>query len=61
VLVATIGLAYAGIFVLLRFVSEHSHRLGDTPIKVSSRLMGLILVAVSVQFVLEGIRTADLF
>lgn len=60
-LVATIVLAYAGIFVLLRFVSEHSHRLGDTTITVSSRLMGLILVAVSVQFVLEGVRAADLF
>jgi len=47
--------------VMLRLASVHSHRLGDTVIKVSSRLMGLILVAVAVQFVLEGIRRADLF
>ena len=61
VLVASIGATYAGILVMLRLVSTHSHRLGDTATRISSRLMGLILVAVAVQFVLEGIRDAALF
>ena len=58
---AAIGITYSGILVLLRLASAHSHRLGDTTIKVSSRLMGLILVAIAVQFVLEGIRAAQVF
>lgn len=58
ILVASIGATYAGIFVMLRIVSTHSHRLGDTTTRVSSRLMGLILVAVAVQFVIEGVRAA---
>jgi multiple antibiotic resistance protein len=58
VLVATMGVIYAGIFVMLRFVADHSHWLGDTPTRVTARLMGLILVAVAVQFVLQGIRQA---
>jgi multiple antibiotic resistance protein len=61
VLVGTIGLTYTAILVLLRLVSAHSHRMGETATKVSSRLMGLILVAVAVQFVLEGIRAAQVF
>jgi multiple antibiotic resistance protein len=61
ILVASIAATYAGILVMLRLVSTHSHRLGDTATRISSRLMGLILVAVAVQFVLEGIREAALF
>ena len=61
VLAAMIVIIYSGIYALLRLASQHSHRMGETTIKVSSRLMGLILVAISVQFVLEGIRSADLF
>ena len=60
VLLATIALIYFSLYFLLRFASDYSHRVGDTTIKVSSRLMGLMLIAVGVQFVLEGIRTADL-
>ena len=58
ILVASIALTYGGIFVMLRFVSAHSHLLGETATRVSSRLMGLILVAVAVQFVIEGVRAA---
>jgi multiple antibiotic resistance protein len=61
VLVAVIVLIYAGIFVALRFASSNLHRIGETPIKISSRMMGLILVAVSVQFVVDGVREAQLF
>lgn len=58
VLVAMIALIYGGIFLVLRVATDQLHRLGETPIKISSRLMGLILVAVAVQFVVDGIRTA---
>lgn len=61
ILIAVIVAVYSTIFVSLRIASTHLHRLGETPIKISSRLMGLILVAVAVQFVVDGIRAARLF
>jgi multiple antibiotic resistance protein len=61
VLVVMIIGVYSSIFVSLHIASEHLHRLGETPVKVSSRLMGLILVAVAVQFVVDGVRGAALF
>lgn len=60
-LVAVIVLVYAGIFVALRLSADHLDRLGETPIKITSRLMGLVLVAVSVQFVVDGLRALGLF
>ena len=60
VLVATIAAIYAGIFLALQLATSYLHRLGETPIKISSRLMGLILVAVAVQFVVDGIRAGKL-
>lgn len=60
-LVAVIAAVYAGILLVLRWVSDHIHQIGDTAIKISSRLMGLILVSVAVQFVVDGIRAAELF
>jgi multiple antibiotic resistance protein len=56
-LLLVIALIYYGIFVMLRIVSDHAHRLGETPIRISSRLMGLILMAVAVQFVVDGVRS----
>lgn len=61
VLVAVIAIVYGGIFAALWLATEHLHRLGETPIKISSRMMGLILVAIAVQFVVDGIRAAELF
>ena len=60
-LVVMIGVVYLGIFIALRLSADHLHRLGETPIKISSRLMGLILVAVAVQFIVDGVRAGDLF
>jgi multiple antibiotic resistance protein len=60
-LVLIIAAIYAGIFFLLRLASDHSGLLGETAIRISSRLMGLILVAVAVQFVIDGIGDADFF
>ena len=57
-LTTVIGVIYSGIFLLLRFASANRDFLGDTPIKITSRLMGLILVAVAVQFMLDGLREA---
>jgi multiple antibiotic resistance protein len=61
VLVLVIGLVYGIIFLALRFAADHMHRIGETPIKISSRLMGLILVGLAVQFVVDGIRAVGLF
>ena len=44
----------------LQLATRYLHRLGETPIKISSRLMGLILVAVAVQFVVNGVQEARL-
>ena len=61
VLMATIVVVYAVIFVTLRLTADHMHRLGQIPIKISSRMMGLILVAVAVQFVVDGVRGSGVF
>lgn len=58
VLIGAIGLIYGGTFAMLHFAIDHFYRLGQTPIRVTSRLMGLILVAVSVQFVIDGVHGA---
>jgi len=60
-LVLLVAAMYLMVYYLLFIASEHSHRLGETTVKVSSRLMGLILASIAVQFILEGIRLADLF
>lgn len=60
-LVAVIAAVYAGILWVLRLAADHLHRVGETAIKISSRLMGLILVSVAVQFVVDGVRAAELF
>jgi len=61
VLVAMILVVYGSIFATLRLAADHAHRLGETPIKISSRLMGLILVGLGVQFVVDGLRATGLF
>jgi multiple antibiotic resistance protein len=47
---------YGATFGLLAAASKHSRYLGATTIKVSSRLMGLVLVAVAVEFVIQGLN-----
>jgi multiple antibiotic resistance protein len=61
ILVAVIAAVYAGILWVLRLAADYLHRVGETAIKISSRLMGLILVSVAVQFVVDGVRAAELF
>jgi len=60
VLVAMIAAVYLVVFTALRVAVDHIHRLGQTPVKISSRLMGLILAALAVQYVVDGIRESGL-
>jgi multiple antibiotic resistance protein len=59
-LVGIIVMIYAFMLVILVLAASHADRLGPTPIRVSSRLMGLILVAVAVEFMLEGLSASEL-
>lgn len=60
ILMANILIIYAVIFVLLRLACKHLHLFGEISLKISSRLMGLLLIAIAVQFILDGIRGARL-
>jgi multiple antibiotic resistance protein len=51
---------YVGILGMLVVASKYAGKLGETPVRISSRLMGLILVAIAVEFVLQGLRGANL-
>lgn len=60
ILLATALLVYALTFQLLRIASHYTHFLGETTLKVLSRLMGLLLLSVAVQFVVDGLRETGL-
>lgn len=60
VLVAIIISIYSAIFWMLRLAAANAHRLSPISIKISSRLMGLILVAIAVEFILQGLRATIL-
>jgi len=55
VLVALAAVLYAGTFVLLWMAVRYSTHLGVIPLRVVGRLMGLLLAAVAVQFLLNGL------
>lgn len=55
VLLGNMAVIYTGTFLLLRLAARHAHALGEITLKVISRLMGLLLVAIAVQFILDGI------
>lgn len=59
VLAATIVAIYGATFGVLLLVSDHAHRLGPSTIKVTSRLMGLMLASVAVEFVVRGVRAVS--
>ncbi len=52
-----IVLVMALTLVCLLFAAALSHRLGETGANVISRLMGLLLAALAMQFILDGLRT----
>ncbi|MEX0618999.1 MAG: NAAT family transporter [Pseudohongiellaceae bacterium] len=61
ILILIICLIYAVISWLLHLAATHSQKLGKTGILISSRMMGLILLAIAVQFIVDGIRESNLF
>ena len=44
------------LWVCLRFAEPIGRRLGRTGVNIASRLMGLMLVAIAVEFIAAGIR-----
>lgn len=55
VLVVVIIAIYCAIFAILWLAADNAHRMSPITIMISSRLMGLILVAVAVEFILQGL------
>jgi multiple antibiotic resistance protein len=62
---ATVLLAYAAALALtwlcMRGAARYLHRLGKTGIHVVTRVLGIILAALAVQFVINGIAQTPLF
>ena len=56
VILGAIAVTAIGVYAVLRGSSWLERRLGHTGINVMQRVMGLILAAVAVQFVVEGIQ-----
>ena len=48
-------------YAILRFVALHAERLNPLALKLTTRLMGLLLAAVAVQFALSGLEQTPLF
>lgn len=60
ILVVNVGLIYVGTYNLLRFAAAYSDVFGETTLKIITRLMGLLLLAIAVQFVVDGVRATGL-
>ena len=61
VLAGNIVLVSALTFLILRFVAIRSKIFSVIALKITGRLMGLILTAIAVQFILNGLLAARLF
>ena len=57
VILVAIAITAMGVYYVLRGALVIERRLGRTGLNVLQRVMGLILAAVAVQFVFEGIQT----
>ena len=60
VLLASIVIIYAITYILLRLASQHLHLISELVMKVMVRLMGLLLVSIAVQFILDGLQAAGI-
>lgn len=61
ILAGNIAIVSALTFLILSFVATRSKMLSVIALKIMGRLMGLILTAVAVQFILNGVLAARLF
>ncbi len=61
VLAASILLVSALTYIVLRFVAERASVISVIALKIMSRLMGLLLTAIAVQFIINGVKAAQLF
>ena len=59
VLIGTVLVIYAITYIVLRLAIRYSHLFGEITMRVVARLMGLLLAALAVQFVANGIREMD--
>ncbi len=48
-------------FLILWFVAVRAHKIGVIALKIVSRLMGLLLSAIAVQFILNGLKASRFF
>ena len=55
-LLVCIGLVCFSGYLILRFAALSAHRINPLLLKLTARLMGLLLAAVAVQFVLNALR-----
>jgi multiple antibiotic resistance protein len=61
VIVCAIAAVAAVSFLILAAADRVSSYLGETGIRILARMMGLLLTAIAVQFVLNGLRDAGFF
>ena len=61
ILAAAIVLVSFLTFLILRIMAVRSQMISGIALKITGRLMGLILAAIAVQFILNGILAAHLF
>jgi len=61
ILAGAIALVSALTFLILGFVASRSKMISVIALKITGRLMGLILTAIAVQFILNGVLAARLF
>ncbi len=61
ILATAIILVSALTFLILRIVATRAKMISGIALKITGRLMGLILAAIAVQFILNGILAARLF
>lgn len=57
-LIGILTLVMALMLLCLLFAANIAHRLGETGANVISRLLGLILAALAMQFILDGVKEA---
>lgn len=60
VLIAAIPIVYGATFALLWMAVRYSAMLGEITLRVLTRLMGVLLAAIAVEFVIQGVRASFL-